>query len=72
MNRYQILRGEKLPYVKPEIRVKPWVQDIPYIEINPQIELVPAGYVGTEGLGWSMIETVGTGFFNPTARVDEE
>jgi hypothetical protein len=64
MNRYQILRGEKLPYVKPEIRVKPW--DIPYIEINPQIELVPAGYVvvpagyvGTEGLGW-------------TARVDEE
>jgi hypothetical protein len=60
MNRYQILRGEKLPYVKPKVTVTPWVQDVPQIQIIPAVE--PAEI---NGAGWTMVENVGIGVYNP-------
>ena len=66
MNRYQILRGEKPPYVKPKITIGPWIQDKPLIIPAPEESGSVSG-TNSDGVGWSFFETVGMGVFNPRA-----
>ena len=60
MDRYRILLEKKFPYSKPELTVKPWVQD-PIQTVEDDGSFI----VNSNGDGWSVIENVGIGVFNP-------